>query len=133
MEDVAAASTSSAPAFPIPSEHVYLLLLRLTDSLLSDVQSSRELLDAHLLQLHALYGSVLEKAMGIVDVEGVTVVKADASGRFLFQVEGSEARPYTCTLHRCSCPAYTNSVLLRPDSVYVSSTTPPSVERGVRR
>ena len=111
-------SSSSSPAFPVPSEHAYLLILRLTDSLLTRVYSGRALLDQELLQLHALYGSTLEKALGIVDAEGVTVVRAEESGRFVFQVEGSEVRPYTCTLHHCSCPAYTNSVLLRPDSVY---------------
>ena len=111
-------SSSSSPTFPVPTEHAYLLILRLTDSILAHVQATRTLLDQHLLQLHALYGATLEKAVGIVDVEGVTVVRADTSGRFVFQVEGSEVRPYSCTLHHCSCPAYTNSVLLRPDSVY---------------
>ena len=58
----------------------------------------------------------------IVDVDGgaVSLVRGELSGRFLFQVAGSEVRPYTCTLHHCSCPAYTNTVALSNDSIYVS-------------
>ena len=114
-------SPSSSPAFPLSSEHGYLLLLRLVDDVFAHIQSSNTLLDQHLAQLYALFGSTLEKAVGIADVEGVTKVKADVSGRFVFQVQGSEVRPYTCSLHHCSCPAYANSVLIKPDSIYVST------------
>ena len=75
-------------------------------------------------RLYSLYGSTLEKALSIVDVDGgnVTLVRGELSGRFLFQVAGSDVRPYTCTLHHCSCPAYTNTVVLSNDSVYVSDS-----------
>ena len=80
-------------------------------------------LSLRLRRLYSLYGATLEKALSIVDVGAgnVSVVRGELSGRFLFQVVGSDVRPYTCTLHHCSCPAYTNTVVLSNDSIYVST------------
>ena len=127
------AAVSHVPVFPLPTEQAYLLLLRLTDSTLASVDPRQPLPDAALCLLHAVYGSTLEKAAGIVDVEGVLMLRGDRTGRFFFQVDGSEARPYTCTLHHCSCPAFTNSVLLKPDAIYVSRPACVRSLAGVRR
>ena len=161
-----AASTASAGVDlnttlpePVPIEHAYLLIVRLTDDIMHDIRTKRAVEERHLhqsaqshrtlhssaaclapvchgctsaqcplcllvpvLRLYSLYGPTLEKALSIVDVDAgnVTLVRGELSGRFLFQVMGSDVRPYTCTLHHCSCPAYTNSVVLSNDSIYVN-------------
>ena len=155
---------------PVPIEHAYLLIVRLTDDIIADIHSKRKVEEHHLhqsasintahrhspstliptlchaltalllcllcvvaLRLYSLYGGTLEKALSIVDVDGgnVTLVRAELTGRFLFQVVGSDVRPYTATMHHCSCPAYTNTVVLSTDSLYVSAQPQPHSDQRV--
>lgn len=85
----------------------------------TNIQSASQ--DAALMQLHSLYGSVLEKAVTLVDRGFVTMLRARPSDRFTFSVHGSNNQSdsaYICSLHHCSCPAFTNSVALKTEHIY---------------
>ncbi len=61
-----------------------------------------------------------QKTLEICDSQLVTMVIAQPSGRYFFQVEGSAAFPYTCFFKYCTCPAFLNASLLKDEAMHVS-------------
>jgi len=73
-------------------------------------------LEKCLLALHSLHGIVLEKAVGVLDLdksrEPIVVLRAKQSGRYVFLVAASKSDEahYLCTSHHCSCLAFAKTV-----------------------
>ena len=70
-------------------------------------------------RLHSLVPGTIEKALVYYEADSVTCVTAKPSGRQVFEVRGTNALPYVCFAHFCSCPAFLNSCILKQDELFV--------------
>eukprot|EP00457_Paulinella_chromatophora_P014968 gb/GEZN01015480.1/.p1 GENE.gb/GEZN01015480.1/~~gb/GEZN01015480.1/.p1 ORF type:complete len:152 (+),score=20.05 gb/GEZN01015480.1/:115-570(+) len=87
-----------------------------TEHIFQRIGEQKKATEADLKILHFLYANLFEKSVGIAEAGMVTRVTARPSGRQFFQVEGSQLFAYQCLPCYCPCPAFTNSVLMRPEA-----------------
>ncbi|KAG1673284.1 hypothetical protein FOA52_002564 [Chlamydomonas sp. UWO 241] len=85
----------------------------------AEVEAGGAVGDAHLLQLHHLYGKNWVNALRLVDDCGVTCYVAQPSGRTAFRVKGKAAGDHYSVFprHFCSCQAFFYEVVCKSDAL----------------
>lgn len=97
-------------------------LLGVLDEILAGVsqEGRKDISSSHLAALNCLFPDhILEAALDLVDVGGVTSHALNSTPREVFTVEGGSGRRYLCfkTSSYCSCPSFTYNVLVKRDAL----------------